>query len=303
MNTWVPGWYPDPLGRHDHRYWDGREWTHHVGSGGQTSIDPVYAAPPASAQQQPSGSTAEQARQAAPPQQQPPQQRPRQPGAAARGYPAPAVRTDKRVEKQLRKLGVTDGSTAGDDSWLDEPVLVVNQKGKMLEVNAEYSVHDRSGRQVGAVREVGQSLAKKAFTPNNRTRRFHVLDTQGKMLVSLTRPTVWFKAKMIVHGSTGHEIGQIARALSFDYSRFKLEAGGRTVGIIKGENSRQSDFSIQDASGAEIGRITRTHAGLVKQALTKADNYVVEIHRPLEEPLRSLVMTAALAVDTALRQQ
>ena len=130
-----------------------------------------------------------------------------------------------------------------------------------------------------------------------------MLDAQGKELVSLTRPTVWLKAKMIVRGSTGHEIGQIARTLSFDYSRFKLEAGGRTVGTIKGENSRQSDFSIQDASGAEIGRITRTHAGLVKQVLTKADNYVVEIHRPLEEPLRSLVMAAALAVDTALRQK
>ena len=159
MSTWAPGWYPDPLGRHDHRYWDGREWTHHVGSGGQTSIDPVYAAPPAPAQQQPPGSTAEHAGQAALPQQQPRQRRCRS------RPPSTAVRTDKRVQKQLRKLGVTDGSYAGDDSWLDEPVLVVNQKGKLLEVNAEYSVHDRSGRQVGTVREVGQSLAKKAFTP------------------------------------------------------------------------------------------------------------------------------------------
>ena len=223
--------------------------------------------------------------------------------AAARDFPAPALRTDRRVQKQLSKLGVTSGLHGGDDSWLDEPVLVVNQKGKLLEVNAEYAVHDRTGRQVGSVREVGQSLAKKALTPTNRTRRFHVLDAQARELVSLTRPTVWLKAKMIVRGSTGHEIGQIARTLSFDYSRFKLEAGGRTVGIIKGENRKQSDFSIQDASGAEIGRITRTHAGLAKTVLTKADNYVIEIHRPLEEPLRSLVMAAALAVDTALRQK
>ena len=36
---------------------------------------------------------------------------------------------------------------------------------------------------------------------------------------------------------------------------------------------------------------------------TTADTYVVHIHRPLEEPLRSLVIASALSVDTALKQQ
>lgn len=33
-------WYPDPSGRHEHRYWDGRRWTEHVADGGIASIDP-----------------------------------------------------------------------------------------------------------------------------------------------------------------------------------------------------------------------------------------------------------------------
>ena len=295
MSTWAPGWYPDPLGRHEHRYWDGREWTHHVGSAGQPGIDPLYPSGPDPVKLRPRDPAAEQPAPVAVA---------HQPAPSARDSPVRAEETNKRVQKQLRKVGAMHRSDAvADDTWLDEPVLVVNQKGKFLEVNAEYAVHDRAGRQVGTVREVGQSLAKKALAHNNRTRRFHVLDAHGNELVSLTRPTVWIKAKMVVRGSSGREIGQIARTLSFDYSRFKLQADGRTVGTIKGENSRQSDFSIQDASGAEIGRITRTHAGVLKEVLTKADNYVVEIHRPLEEPLRSLVMAAALAVDTALRQK
>lgn len=292
MSAWAPGWYPDPLKRHVHRYWDGNAWTEHVGDGRQRGVDPIYPAPPMAIQPGISSETGRAERQEVA----------EAPGRDANQYPDPAPRVDKRVQKQLRKLGVTDGPQGADVSWLDEPVLVVNQKGKLLEVNAEYAIHDRTGRQVGAVREVGQSLTKRALAPHNRTRRFHVTDAQGRELISLTRPTVWLKAKMIVRGSDGHEIGQIARALSFAYSRFKLEAGGRTVGTITGENGRESDFSIKDASGAEIGRITRTHAGVLKTVLTKADNYVVEIHRPLEEPLRSLVMAAALAVDTALRQ-
>ena len=35
---------------------------------------------------------------------------------------------------------------------------------------------------------------------------------------------------------------------------------------------------------------------------TTADNYVVQIHRPLQDPLRPLVVAAALSVDTALKQ-
>jgi hypothetical protein len=41
---------------------------------------------------------------------------------------------------------------------------------------------------------------------------------------------------------------------------------------------------------------------LLKTAFTTADNYVVQIHRPLVDPLRSLVVAAALCVDTALKQ-
>jgi hypothetical protein len=34
------GWYPDPSGRHEQRYWDGTRWTEHVSDAGQQSTDP-----------------------------------------------------------------------------------------------------------------------------------------------------------------------------------------------------------------------------------------------------------------------
>jgi putative membrane protein len=33
------GWYADPSGRHEHRYWDQAQWTDHVGNGGATAVD------------------------------------------------------------------------------------------------------------------------------------------------------------------------------------------------------------------------------------------------------------------------
>ncbi len=35
------GWYADPTGRSDHRYWDGSDWTDHVARGGEQALDPV----------------------------------------------------------------------------------------------------------------------------------------------------------------------------------------------------------------------------------------------------------------------
>ena len=35
------GWYPDPLRRHQHRYWDGAAWTAHVANDGVAALDPL----------------------------------------------------------------------------------------------------------------------------------------------------------------------------------------------------------------------------------------------------------------------
>jgi hypothetical protein len=37
------GWYSDPSGRFELRYWDGNGWTEHVARGGQQSTDPPVA--------------------------------------------------------------------------------------------------------------------------------------------------------------------------------------------------------------------------------------------------------------------
>lgn len=43
MTDSTPGWQPDPSGKHDHRYWDGSQWTDNVSDGGVASTDPYVA--------------------------------------------------------------------------------------------------------------------------------------------------------------------------------------------------------------------------------------------------------------------
>ena len=111
-------WYPDPIGRHELRYYDGTQWTEHVSSSGRQGVDPLVA--------------------------------PR----------APVVtHSTAKVQDQVARAGVQAGAVVGSGTLFTEPVLVVNQKAKLIEVHNEYAIFDQNGLQIGAVRQVGQCRA------------------------------------------------------------------------------------------------------------------------------------------------
>ena len=218
-------------------------------------------------------------------------------------------RATEKVVTDVQRAGAQAAAAQGGGTIFTEPILVVNQKAKLIEVNNEYAIYDQHGRQLGAVRQVGQSMAKKAIRvlyvlDGNQfmTHKLQVVDTYGNVLLALTRPAKVLKSRVIIQNGMGAEIGQIVQQNALGKIRFSLEAGGHTWESINAENWRAWNFNIQDHTGAEIARITKTWEGLAKTMFTTADNYVVQIHRPLDDPLRSLVVSAALGVDTALKQ-
>lgn len=269
--AYPPNWYPDPQGRYELRYFDGRQWTGHVMSAGQQGVDPLPA---------PSGPYVPRGDQQA-----------------------------GQVQHQVQqRAGVAPGSAGqGGGTIFTEPILVVNQKAKFIEIENEFGVYDQHGTQIAGVRQVGQSTARKVARvltsfDQYMTHQLQIVDMAGNHLLTVTRPAKFVKSKVIVQGPQGHEIGQIVQENVFGKIRFAMVSGGHRYGSINAENWRAWNFAITDHSGAEIGRITKTFVGLAKAMFTTADNYVVQIHRPLDDPLRSLVVAAALTVDTALKQ-
>ncbi|HEV2071814.1 MAG TPA: phospholipid scramblase-related protein [Acidimicrobiales bacterium] len=260
-------WYPDPYGRHERRYFDGANWTQDVTSHGRQEIDPPAGEPK---------------------------------------VPAVSRRTDK-IQRDVAKAGVVEGTANGGGTLFNESVLVVNQKAKLIELNNEYAVYDQHGHQIGAVRQVGQSAAKKVLRMLTNvdqflTHKLQVVDATGAPVLALTRPAKVFKSRVVVEDAGGQQVGEIVQENVVGKIHFGLQAGGRRIGSINAENWRAWNFNIQDESGAEVARVTKTWEGLAKTAFTSADNYVIQIHRPLEDPLRTLVVAAALGVDTALKQ-
>ncbi len=275
MNT-DPGWYADPYRRHQVRYWDGSTWTEHVGNDGQQSTDPVD-----SLDKFDSAMVVDQANDAA------------------------------KIRDQVTGEGLTgaglDAHASGGGTLFTEPVLVVNQKAKIIELSNQYGVFDQNGNQLGAVNQVGQSTLKKALrlltsVDQFLTHRMEITDRSGTVVLRLTRPAKIFKSTVVVEDGNGTELGRVVQKNMIGKINFALEAGGQELGAIKAENWRAWNFRIEDVTGAEVARITKTWEGFAKTMFTTADNYVLQIHGRLAQPLLSLVVASALSIDTALKQ-
>jgi uncharacterized protein YxjI len=269
MSDAAPDWYPDPFGRHEKRYYDGTAWTERVSSHGRESVD------------HPTGD----------------------------GRIPTVGRSAEKIQADVARAGGVDGGAGpgGGGTIFTEPVLVVNQKAKLIEVNNEYAIFDQAGVQIGAVRQVGQSKVKKVLRVVSSldqfmTHKLQIVDMAGTPLLALTRPAKVMKSKILVEDGAGREVGEIVQENMIGKINFGLHAGGRKLGAIKAENWRAWNFSIVDETGVEVARITKTWEGLAKTLFTTADNFVVHIHKALDDPLRSLVVASALGVDTALKQ-
>ena len=262
------GWHPDPHGAPQLlRFWDGTAWTEHT----HPAQAPAQTSAPAQAQ------------------------------AAAQAQVQPQAGSQQQFAPQPQQ------GTPGGGSLFDQQVLVVNQKAKLIEVTNEYRVCDQQGNTVGSVVQVGQSALRKVLRfvssiDQYLTHRLEIRDAYGQPQLLLTRPAKFIKSRVVVQRPDGQPVGEIVQQNAIGKINFAMTVDGRQVGAIKAENWRAWNFAIVDHNDAEIARITKTWEGLAKTMFTTADNYVLQIHYRLPEPLLSLVVATALTVDTALKQ-
>jgi len=286
MSDHPADWYPDPTQRHELRYWDGAAWTDHISNHGVAGTDSVDATAGA-------GSTSRMDRLDA--------------GLTLGDEGKPETINTQLTGTGRRGIGITGPVAGGGGGILTEPILIVNQKAKLIELNNQYSVFDQHGNQVAAVNQVGQSATKKVLRlvssfDQFMTHQLQITDPSGQIVLRITRPRKVMKSTVIVSDSSDHELGRVVQQNMIGKINFALMADGRQLGAIKAENWRAWNFRIEDVAGNEIARITKTWEGLAKTMFTSADNYVVQIHARASEPLNSLIVASALSIDTALKQ-
>jgi uncharacterized protein YxjI len=191
---------------------------------------------------------------------------------------------------------------------LSHDVLVISQKAKIIETMNEYRVFDDAGNGIGTIREVEQSTAKRVvrlFSGVDQflTHKLGVFDSEARQVLMLERPAKLMKSRIKVSDAEGIERGAILQDNVVGPKHFALVDGrGERIGSIDGENWMDWDFAIHDESGAEVGRITKKWAGILKEGYTTADTYALQIEAEVSSDLRLLMFASAAGLDVALKQ-
>jgi len=269
------GWYADPFRRHELRFHDGAIWTEHVADRGIPGIDTV----PVAGQ----------------PLSRPPD---RSTGGDA---PPEGSRERARVVPEQEVIG---------DGLLSARVLVVDEVARASPgpQGSDCAVRDQRGRRVGTVRVAPEGLGHKALRlltsdTSREVTAVDILDSDGTPLLRLRRPTRLLKPRVRVADGVGTPIGELVPRALLTRLCFGLEAGDRVVGTVEGDGPSDPNMTVADATGVTVARVSRTWEVLSSTHHPEPHTHVVQVLRPLEEPLRSLAMAALLGAETLLVQE
>lgn len=189
---------------------------------------------------------------------------------------------------------------------LSGSTFVIEQKRKLFEMRNEYRIFDEAGTEIGKVEQVNQSplaiLARfgtdmDAMLPTT----LEVRDAAGQTVLLIHKP--WFRLTLAVSKADGTTLGSVAKRIRMGKARFTIsDTSGTELGEVRAQNWRAKDFVITDQAGNDIAQATKKWRGLATEMFTDADTYVVNFQPYAAEPLRSLGLAVALAIDVILKQ-
>lgn len=215
--------------------------------------------------------------------------------------------TPEMIRQQLAASELTP-AFEGDGTVLGAPLLVVNQRSKLIEVVTEYAVFDHLGEPLASVRQIGQGRFKRVIRfigslDQFFTHHFDIVDRHGALVLRLTRPRKVFKSRVNVYDAHDVYLGCIRQLNVFGKIDFAVEdASSRRWALMKAQNWRAWDFQLVGTDGRVFAEVIKSWEGWARTFLTNADRYVAKVHMPLPEPLRSLTLAWVLTIDLALKQ-
>jgi hypothetical protein len=201
---------------------------------------------------------------------------------------------------------VASGPSVAASSPLDAAVLMFKEHFAVGDYRTDYSVFDEAGELLATVRQVNQRAIDMALfdgqdLSSGGRAELEVRDPQGQLLLHVLKPRALAKPSMIVSDSTGAEIGRLRQEGLLHFSCF-LEAQGRKWGEMRFARRTGKALEIKDHTGTEVARLERFVQNAAVIIFTNKDNMRLRIHRPLSDPLRSLVFCTPFFVEAAINR-
>jgi uncharacterized protein YxjI len=186
-----------------------------------------------------------------------------------------------------------------DDYFIDEKVA-------FLKFTNAYKVYNSAGDLIGAIKETMPSGLKILSLFLNKGLfpfKLDILDTEEKVLATIKRGWTFFMSQIKVLDPEGNLIAQIKQQFKFFKPTFNiLQDDGTPIASITGD-WKAWNFTIVDGGNNQIGTITKKWNGILKEAFTTADKYIVSINPGVAEDAKKIAVVAtAITIDMVLKE-
>lgn len=193
-----------------------------------------------------------------------------------------------------------------------EPLrYLVKEQVKFLASHATYDIFDAETSDqigvaeevIGPVTQVLRWFVSKQLMPTTVEVREKPDDS---LVFTIIRGWYLFQSRVEIHDAQGDLVGYFkSKILSWSGGFWVYDRKDREFAEVKGNFIGFKYRVLTPDGGVELGKVSKTWAGVVKELFTSADTYMVEVNEDLnEQPIsKMLVLAAALAVDMIFKSE
>ena len=191
-------------------------------------------------------------------------------------------------------------------SLFEHNVLLIDEKVNAFKFENEYKVFDESNNQIGSINQKltgGQKILRLLLNKAMLPFTLDIVDTTGMTLAKIQRGWTFFMSKISIVDDKGNTVGFIKQKFKLFKPTFEIQSEkNEPIGKITGD-WKAWDFKIFDDKEIQIGTVSKKWAGLLKEAFTTADKYIVTIESNyLSKENRIAILASAITIDMVLKE-
>jgi len=178
--------------------------------------------------------------------------------------------------------------------WVE---IVVN-----FETRNKYEIYTADGARLGYIIErdggVLDSL-KRLILRSHRPLEIDIIDGNSQSTFRLSRKFFFFFSDLDVTGADGQKLGSIHRRFGLIYKKYELhDKYGNTFARVRAPIWRLWTFPVLNKAGQQAGVISKKWQGMLKEAFTDADSFVIDYSDTTWQIEQKIViLCAAISID------
>jgi uncharacterized protein YxjI len=189
--------------------------------------------------------------------------------------------------------------------FFEKNTFFIDEKVGFFKFTNAYKVYDELG-EIGLITQkltAGQKFLRLLIKKKNLPFNLEIIDLNGDTLVSIKRGWTFWMSKITLTDKNGDLLGRIKQKFTLLKPTFNIfDDTDVAIATISGD-WKGWNFNIVDTNGNKIGTISKKWNGILKEAFTTADKYVVDIVPEYAEDKRKMaIVSCAVTIDMVLKE-